>query len=157
LSTALDHSGGPSSTGGVDFWDAILQKGALKQWELTIPVQNLKSGESGLDKNMYKSLKVKESPEITFKLMRYEVHRSTTIPSVTQISASGTLQVAGHERTIELQGLITPEPKGLHLEGEYPLLMTDFGIKPPTLMMGAIKVKDRVVIHFDLHLISDLP
>jgi hypothetical protein len=31
-----------------------------------------------------------------------------------------------------------------------PLRMTQFGIKPPTMMMGALRTSDDVVIHFDL-------
>jgi hypothetical protein len=31
-------------------------------------------------------------------------------------------------------------------------LMTDYGIKPPTLMMGTIKVRNPVSVHFDLQL-----
>jgi hypothetical protein len=33
---------------------------------------------------------------------------------------------------------------------ENPVRMTDFGLKPPSLMLGAFKVHDPVVVHFDL-------
>jgi hypothetical protein len=28
--------------------------------------------------------------------------------------------------------------------------MTEYGLKPPSLMMGTMKVKDAVQVHFDL-------
>jgi hypothetical protein len=28
--------------------------------------------------------------------------------------------------------------------------MTDFGVRPPTLMMGTMKVHDPVTVHFDV-------
>jgi hypothetical protein len=28
--------------------------------------------------------------------------------------------------------------------------MSEYGVKAPTLMMGTMKVRDRVVVHFDI-------
>jgi hypothetical protein len=28
--------------------------------------------------------------------------------------------------------------------------MSEFGVKPPTLMLGAIKVKDKIVVGYDI-------
>jgi hypothetical protein len=28
--------------------------------------------------------------------------------------------------------------------------MSEFGVRPPTLMMGTLKVRDRVVVNFDV-------
>jgi hypothetical protein len=33
--------------------------------------------------------------------------------------------------------------------------MTEYGLKPPSLMMGTMKVKDAVKVHFDLLLKAD--
>jgi hypothetical protein len=36
--------------------------------------------------------------------------------------------------------------------GKVPVTMTTWGIKPPTLMLGALKVGETVTVHFDLQL-----
>jgi hypothetical protein len=42
----------------------------------------------------------------------------------------------------------------LHVNGVYELRMTDYGLKPPTLMFGRIKVGETVMVGFDLLLKS---
>ncbi len=135
---------------------ALLQKGALSQLQLTIPVKGLKSKEAALDKNLYKALKEEKNPDILFRLSTYDVSPSTVSAMHATLVANGTLTVAGKDQTIVLKMDAVQEETGLHVEGHYPLLMSDYGIKPPTMMMGTIRVKDQVVIHFDLHLIATM-
>ena len=35
-------------------------------------------------------------------------------------------------------------------DASVPLLMTQFGVKPPTMMMGSLRTADQVIVHFDL-------
>jgi len=42
----------------------------------------------------------------------------------------------------------------LHVTGTYDLKMTDYGLKPPTLMFGRIKVAETVKVKYDLLLKS---
>ena len=36
-----------------------------------------------------------------------------------------------------------------------PLLMSDYGIKPPTMMLGTMRTKNEVLVKFDLALIAN--
>ena len=38
----------------------------------------------------------------------------------------------------------------LQVSGVYELRMSDYGLKPPKLMMGAFKVDDPIKVNFDL-------
>jgi hypothetical protein len=38
----------------------------------------------------------------------------------------------------------------MRVKGSYDLRMTEYGLKPPSLMMGAMKVKELVKVNFDL-------
>ena len=42
----------------------------------------------------------------------------------------------------------------LRVTGSYDLNMTEYGLKPPTLMFGRIKVGETVTVKFDLLLKS---
>ena len=133
-------------------WDAILHKDALTQLQLTISVKDLKSKESALDKNMYKALKAETYPDILFRLAKYEVIASTVSAGASQIKTEGSVTIAGTVQPITLFIDALPQETHLRIQGHYMLLMTDFGIKPPTMMMGAIKVRNQIMIQFDLKL-----
>jgi polyisoprenoid-binding protein YceI len=79
----------------------------------------------------------------------YELGVETTSGDL-PIQANGTLTVAGVEREIQIAATAHREPDGVRFRGTAPLRMTQFGIKPPTTMMGALRTSDDVVIHFDL-------
>ena len=40
----------------------------------------------------------------------------------------------------------------LRVTGKYALLMTDWNVQPPKLMMGALKVDPTITVNFDLQL-----
>jgi len=61
-----------SHVAGATFWDEVQKPGGLTAFDLVIKADSLKSSKDGLDKNMYKALKTKEHPMITFSLKRME-------------------------------------------------------------------------------------
>jgi polyisoprenoid-binding protein YceI len=127
----------------------IARRAPFQQFEVVIPVKGLKSGENGLDKNMYKSLKVSEAPDIRFALTHYETSTPQTDDSL-PFKAAGRLSIAGVDHDIVLVGTAQVNADQLIINGAYELRMSDYGIKPPTLLLGAIKVADPVTIHFHL-------
>ena len=36
------------------------------------------------------------------------------------------------------------------IEGNKEVLMTDFGVKPPTAIMGLLKARDRLTFYYDI-------
>jgi polyisoprenoid-binding protein YceI len=128
--------------------------GNVKSLDLTIPVADLKSGENGLDKNMRKALKADDHPTITFGLESYDLSGCAPKASTCPVHAKGKLQIAGVEREEDLAADVGFETDGLTVKGSKELLMSDFGIKPPTMMLGTIKVKDKIVVRYDIKLRS---
>src|ERR1044071_735508 len=59
-----------SGVSGPNFWDEVVKPGAIQSFEVAIAAGTLTSPREGLDKNMYKALKVTEFPTITFRLSR---------------------------------------------------------------------------------------
>jgi len=134
---------------GPDFWTNVLKPGAIESFEVSIPAATLTSPREGLDKNMHKALLVKEHQNITFRLLRFEPRAGAD-----GLRAIGVLTVAGVEREVAFN--IATERKGstLSVQGKVPLLMTDFGIKPPTAMLGMLKTDPKVSVAFDVVLES---
>jgi polyisoprenoid-binding protein YceI len=130
---------------GPDFWANALKPGAVQAFDVAIPAATLTSPREGLDKNMYKALQVTEHPDIVFRLLRFEPRSA----AAGALRAIGVLKIAGVEREVAFD--ITTERKGptLTLQGRLSLLMTDFGIKPPTAMLGMLKTDPKVTVAFE--------
>lgn len=128
---------------GPAFWDEVQKPGALEAFDLTIPAESLKSAKDGLDKNMYKALKTKENPQITFSMKRME-----GAPGA--LTAIGMLKIAGVEREVTLPLKTVRKGDNLAVSGELDVLMTDYGIAPPKAMLGMIKADPKITITFEV-------
>lgn len=136
---------------GLSLSEAVRTLKVLK-FELAIPVKGLRSGESGLDKNLYAALKENKSPVIDFKLSKYQVFSDPAESQSTLIKAVGQLTIAGVSRAVELEAKGRLSEHEAVFAGNKKLLMSDFGVKPPTLMFGMIKVRDPIVVEFEISL-----
>ena len=131
----------PSVTGAA-FWTEIVKPGAIEAFEIAIPAATLTSPKDGLDKNMHKALKVEQFPDITFKLARLEGAPGS-------LRGVGTLRIAGVEREVVLALTTEQRDNTLTVKGRLPLLMTDYGIKPPTALLGMLKTDPKVTVTFE--------
>ena len=130
---------------GPDLWTGALKPGGVEAFEVVVPAATLTSPREGLDKNMHKALQVAEHPEIAFRLLRLEPGSAPA----SSLRAVGVLRIAGVEREVSFD--ITSERKAsmLCVQGKLQLLMTDFGIKPPTAMLGMLKTDPKVTVAFE--------
>ena len=126
--------------------------GAVKSIVLTIPVEAMKSEKNGLDKNMYKALKSAANPNIVFRLTSPAT--ATTAEGAT-FHVAGQLELAGQAQPVEVDVRASETPEGIVLEGSKSLLMSDYGIKPPTMFLGTLRTDDRVVVEWRLVLTND--
>ena len=130
------------SVAGAEFWSEIVKPGAIEAFEIAVPAATLSSPKEGLDKNMHKALKVEKFPDITFKLARLEGASGS-------LRGVGTLRIAGVEREVVLPLTIEQRGNTLAVKGKLPLLMTDYGIKPPTALLGMLKTDPKVTVTFE--------
>jgi len=136
----------------IDVDEAFLKSSSptlLKKVQVKVPVRNLKCGHGGMDNNLYKALKADDTPDISYILGTFDVvpgtNDSFTVKSV------GTLKIAGTEKTVNMDVTASKLPDGgIRAEGELPLLMTDFGVKPPTAMLGTLRTDNLVTVKFSL-------
>jgi polyisoprenoid-binding protein YceI len=130
---------------GSNLWDAIVKPGAIEAFEVSIAAATLSSPKEGLDKNMHKALKVTEHPEIVFNLRRVEPRAGTQGGLI----GVGVLRIAGIEREVSLELTTERRDHALIVRGSVPLLMTDYGIKPPVAMLGMLKTDPKVTVNFE--------
>jgi polyisoprenoid-binding protein YceI len=120
---------------------------SLTALNLSVPVHNLKSGESSMDSRAYSALKASKFNSIAFVLTS-----ATIVPSAKnqfQVKALGNLSIAGVSKPVsmEVNGLVNPDGT-ITCTGSEKVKMTDYQIKPPTFMLGALKTGDALTINF---------
>jgi hypothetical protein len=120
---------------------------------IRIPVAGIDCGQGRMNRDLRATLREAEHPEITFAVSGI---RPAELGAVHQrgrvdVIARTCLTVAGVSKPIELQltGFDTGDG-ALRVSGEIEILMTEFGIEPPTALFGLIKARNRVTIRFDL-------
>ena len=131
---------------GLGTLDNIIGVTSLK---FTIPAESLKSGKSSMDKNAYKALKTGSAKNINFVMSSSKVTpvNSTTV----EIKARGKLTVAGttQETDIVVTVKYNAADKTYTANGSKKIKMTDYNVKPPTFMMGAVKTGNDITISFN--------
>jgi len=127
--------------GGSGLLDEVSKKG-LASLDLVLGVDSLKSTESkSMDKNMRHDMDSDKFPEIRFSMKSYKLKGLN-------VTAQGDLSIHGTTKPVTLTGLLASKAGGLLVTGNYPLLMSAYGIKPPVMMFGTVKVADPVKIVF---------
>jgi polyisoprenoid-binding protein YceI len=124
---------------------------AITGLSFTTPATALKSGKDAMDKNAFKALKTDKNPNISFTAA------TTTITAATAtdftVKAVGKLTIAGAPVDAEIvaTGKINAD-KTITVTGAKKISMKDFGMTPPSFMMGTIKTGNDVTLKFDLKL-----
>ncbi len=141
-----------SITGGMEITgrSGMLEGGTIVKGSLAIPVAGLDTDNGTMNKKMRAALKAESHEKISYELVS-AVLTETPSRSSFRILARGKLTLAGVQKPVEIT--LNGEDLGggaLRLKGSYTLQMSDFGIKPPTAMLGTMKTGDEVTIHFDL-------
>ncbi len=121
----------------------------LSALEFSMPVKGLKSEHDLMDERAYTTLKNEKAPNISFKLTSGEVAPQGGNKYL--IKATGNLTIGGVTRGIVIttNGVLNSD-KSISVTGKQKIKMSEFGIKPPTFMLGAMKVGDEVTVDFNM-------
>lgn len=114
--------------------------------EVEFPVEKLECKNGTMNEHMRKALVATKYPEIKFDLSGYDLTKGTPPGATVQ----GSLTMNGQSHPIAVPVQFVRADGALRVTGKVPLKMTEWGIKPPTLMMGTIKVGEVVTVQFDL-------
>ncbi|BDD00680.1 YceI family protein [Persicobacter psychrovividus] len=119
---------------------------ALNGATLTVPVKSIKSGKSGMDKNIYKALKESKHAEIAFEMKNVKSVDGKTI------TVQGDLRIAGVTNAVDLNAeLVTIDGKNA-IKGQQVISMKDYEVEAPTAMFGAITTEDEVTVEYTIYL-----
>jgi hypothetical protein len=123
--------------------------GVVREAGITIPVAQLDCDNGTMNGHMKKALKADEHETIAYRFDTFEIVAAGEGGG--QVEMKGHLTIAGQELPIVFPAEIELMADGtIRLQGQTELDMTKFGVKPPRLMLGTLKVHDQVTVHFDV-------
>jgi polyisoprenoid-binding protein YceI len=114
-----------------------------------VPARSLDCDNGTMNSHMYTALKAAEHPTIVFRMTSYDL--TTKDPTTATVKLTGRLSLGGQERPITMTAEAKQGPGGtLRVTGSQDVKLTDHGLRPPSLMMGTMKVGDVVKVRYDL-------
>jgi polyisoprenoid-binding protein YceI len=117
----------------------------VRSGQVSVPVADVDCGNGTMNEHMRKALRGADHPQLSFVLVEYFIEATGNLRLL------GKLTLAGQTRDIEFTGTVKESDGGvLRVEVSKQIRMTEWGIKPPRLIMGTLKVHDPVTIGVDL-------
>ncbi|HJU90005.1 MAG TPA: YceI family protein, partial [Gemmatimonadaceae bacterium] len=90
-----------------------------------------------------------ENPTIRYRLTSREI--APGADGALTVTLKGLLTLAGQEREVSMVAGAAQEPDGRYrVTGSAELNMREFGIKPPSLMLGTMKVHEKVIVRYEI-------
>ena len=114
----------------------------LQSATLTVPVADFECPDEEMTEHLLDAMKPAEFAEITFRLDSYE-------PSGAGAQASGALTIQAVTMPVTFPVSLSPSAAGVAIAGELRLDMTEYGVEPPVVLLGLLRVRPDIRIEFD--------
>lgn len=126
----------------------------LKSVQVRVPVSALKCGHAPMEKSLRHALKADDGVGPRYITATFEaVREGSDATSALVVNTVGALAIAGRENAVRMDVGTTRLADGtIEARGTVPILMSDFGIQPPTALLGAVRASNRVVVKFAMRL-----
>lgn len=108
---------------------------------LAVPVNDFDCPEEEMREHLLEALRADEFGDITFRLEGYEV-------SGRQVQATGSLTILDATEPVTFPISLSPSGSAVEIEGELRIDMTAYGVEPPVVMLGLLRVRPQIRIEF---------
>ncbi len=109
---------------------------------LVVPVADFECPDETMTEHLLEAMKPAEFAEITFRIESYEA-------SPQGAEASGALTIQSVTRAVSFPISLTPSGAAVEIAGELRLDMTAYGVEPPVVMLGLLRVRPQIRIEFE--------
>ncbi|HET7711526.1 MAG TPA: YceI family protein [Thermoanaerobaculia bacterium] len=125
------------------------------RFEMQIPVASFRcSGGRPMESDLKRALNAEQAPRILFRFRELlgPVHHDID-RNIYQAKIAGSLTLAGITREIEVTVTAQRISRTLfRIQAMLPLKMTQFGITPPTALLGIVRASDDLTVRFNVTL-----
>jgi polyisoprenoid-binding protein YceI len=126
----------------------VARLSSVARAEVTVPAATLDCRNGTMNGHMRKALKADASPTLGFHATSVQV--TPTGAGAGTAEMQGTLSIAGQERPVTISGTVASEGAQLRVRGTKRIDMREWGVRPPSLMMGTMRVNPNATIGFDV-------
>lgn len=117
-----------------------------------VPVSALRCQNGAMERAMRNALKVEQDSSARTITGRFEIYDSIPATSRAHPLLAGGLRVAGAERNVLLRAAVIRDRDGaMRVRSVVPLLLSQFGIAPPRVLLGWVRARDAVSVEIELH------
>ena len=109
---------------------------------LSVPVNGFDCPEEEMREHLLEAMRADEFANITFRLEGYEV-------AGRQARATGSLTILDATEPVTFPVSLSPSGGDVTIAGELRLDMTTYGVEPPVVMLGLLRVRPQITIQFD--------
>jgi YceI-like protein len=121
-----------------------------------VDVAALDCANDTMNEHLRNALRAKDHPQIRFEVKAYQLGAAQG--GRAKLSLDGALTIAGATRPVHLDAMASELAGGmLTVTCEHAIDMKDYGVRPPELFFGAMKVGPKVVVGFELRLAAPAP
>ena len=126
----------------------------LKSVQVRVPVSALRCGHAPMERSLRHALKADDAVGARYITATFEAVRDgSDAANALVVNTVGALAIAGRENAVKMDVGTTRLADGtIEARGTVPILMSDFGIEPPTALFGAVRAANRVVVKFAMRL-----
>ncbi|WP_242916180.1 YceI family protein [Pontibacter liquoris] len=114
----------------------------VKSASVILKTASVKSGTAKMDEIAYESLKAGKYSDIVFTLTSFRTLDNNSA------QVTGNLTIAGTTRPVTFNVETSTKSGTVQLAGEANIKFTDFGIKPPTALLGTVKTGNELKLSF---------
>lgn len=140
----------------ISFESSMNENNSLEEFKITylkliVPIWKLDSGNESMDENMQEALSAEVNPNIVFALISPVVFSFDNVIDSITINATGNLTVAGTIKSVDLNITVVKQSENeFEFKGEIKLLMTDFGVEPPSMFFGTMNTGNEITVKFEM-------
>lgn len=134
--------------------DFLINNGSIEKINsasVNVVAKSLKSTKNSdlMDDRTYSTIKADQYPYMTFIMTKVASIQKNGAETI--VTVSGNLTIAGVAKPTDLVLKCKVLPTGdLQITGSKKIQMSNHGIKPPSFMLGAMKVADEITISWDV-------
>jgi polyisoprenoid-binding protein YceI len=108
---------------------------------VTVPLNGFRCPNEEMTQHLNETMESDRFPEIVYRLDTYAMAGSRP-------QASGTMTIKGNSQPVTFPVTLTPSDKGVQVDGNTRLEFATFGLEPPTVFLGMLKVGPQIRIAF---------
>jgi hypothetical protein len=113
----------------------------VKAAKVVVPVKAFTCPNAEMTEHLMQAMKPEQFPEIVYTVDKYEITGD-------RAQAIGTMTIQGKAQPLAFPVVAKSSGAGVSLEGETKLDMTTYGVQPPVVMLGMLKVGPQIRIEF---------